>query len=314
MLTIREPILAKIEATYNTDPTPTASADAILVESPSWSHEGARMHERPASRPSLGKLKQTYGGSLKKVSFSAEVKGSGAAYSATVRPEIDVLLRACGMGATIVTTASAETATYAPASTGHESITIYYYTDGIRHIITGARGNVDFTTDAGGRILGAFTFTGHWSVVTDTAMITPTYDTASPPNFIGASFVVGGYAAIIAKLAFGLNNAIATPPSANASDGFAEIRITGRDVMGSFDPENVLVATNPFIAQWTANATRALSTGVIGTVQYNRFTVSFPATYYKEISPGDRDGIRTLEVGFGCAESATDDEISIAFT
>lgn len=313
MLTIREIILAKIETVYNTDPTPSASVDAILVESPSWSHEGARMHERPASRPSLGKLKQIYGGSLKTVSFSAEIKGSGAAYSASVRPEVDVLLRACGMGVVIVTTVSAETATYAPASTGHESITLYYYADGTRHIITGARGTVSFNAEAGGRVMGSFTFTGHWLTVTDTALATPTYDTVSPPIFIGASFAVGAYAAIISKLAFDLSNTVATPPSANAADGFGEVRITSRDVMGSFDPENVTVAINPFIANWTANATRALTTGVIGTAQYNRMTVSFPATYYKEIAPGDRDGIRTLEVGFGCAESTTDDEISILF-
>lgn len=314
MLVRREVILAKVETTYNTDPTPTAADNAILVEEPSWSHEGARMVDRPAVRQTMGMLQQVYGGSLKQVTFTVELKGPGSAYSATVRPEIDALLRACGFAATIDTSVGTETATYDPASTSHESVTIWYYQDGTLHKITGARGNVSFTLEAGNIVKANFTLTGHSVAPTDVALASPTYGSTVPPVFIGASFAAQSYAAVINALNFDMSNQVIMPPDANASDGYGEIQITGRDVNGSFDPEHVLVATHDFIGKWRSGATGTLTTGTIGSTQYNRFAINFAEIYYRGISPGDRDGLRTLEVPFGAVEDSGDDEVSIVFS
>lgn len=314
MLTRRAIILGKIESTYNTDSSPVVSTDAALVEEPSWSHEGARMQERAAARPSAGKLPQVFGGTLKAVSFSMNLKGAGAAYSATVRPEADAFLRACGFSATVDTTASAETVTYVPVSTAYESITIYYYEDGILHTLTGCRGNVSFAMEAGGFVKASFSFTGHDATHTDVSFPSPTYDSVAPPVFMGMSFAVAAYSATIQTLDYDMGNVIATPASANAADGYADIEITGRDPGGSFDPERVLIATNDPIALWKAGTTLALATGLCGDTQYNRFSQSMPAIYYREISPGDRDGINTLGNGFGMSESTTDDEVTLLFT
>lgn len=311
MLINRAGILAKIETTYNTDPTPVAGTDAVLVQALSWSHEGARMNERPATRPGLGKLQHVFGGTLVALEFECELKGAGVAYSASVRPEIDVLLRACGFGATVVTTGGSESVTYNPVSTGHESITIYHFEDGKRRIVTGCRGNVEFTMETGGIGKAKFRFVGHEATPTDVALPTFTFDTTVPPAIKGGAFAIGGYSAIISALNFNPNNALAMPPNFSATDGFAEIRITGRDVSGSFDPEDVLVATKNFIADWKAGTTGALATGTIGGTQYNRYSVSMPVVYYREVAPGDRDGIRTLDLAFGAAESTGDDEISL---
>lgn len=313
MLKRREVILAKIESAYNTDPTPVAT-DAVMVEGLAWNNEGARMVERNASRPSLGAQKRLYGGSLRQVSFSCELKGPGAAYSSSVRPEVDVLLRVCALAPTIDTTVGAETATYKPASTGHESCTIYVFRDGKRFIMTGCRGNVEFTTETGNRAMAKFTITGHFTPETDTALITPTFDSTSPPTVKGGSFAIGGYAAVISALNFGVNNKIVTPPNLNASDGFGEIRIVGRDVAGSFDPEDVLVATKAFISEWMNGTNGILTTGVIGSSQYNRFRIDFPVAYYREVTPGERDEITTFEIAFGATESAGDDEVSLIFS
>lgn len=314
MLTKRDVILVEIESAYNTDPTPTAADNSVLVEEPGWSYEAARLIDRPAARPSLGMLQQIFGGALKTVSFGCEVKGPGAAYSATVRPEIDPLLRACGLAATVDATPGSETVTYAPASTGLESCTVYYYQDGTLHKLTGCRGNVAYSMEAGGKVMANFTMTGHYSAITDTALASPTYDTTEPPVFRGQSFTVGGYAAVIGSLSFDMANKLAMPPSANAADGFGEIRVTGRDVNGSFDPEHTLVATNSWLAAFDAGTNLALATGNIGATQYNRFSVSMPAIYYRSIGPGDRDGIRSLDVTFAAAESTTDDEVTIVFS
>jgi len=309
MLTNREVILAKIESVYNTDPTPTGASDAVLVESTSWSHEGARMIDRPLIKSTLGRPKQLFGGTLKQITFTCEMKGSGAAGTA---PEIGPLLRACGLGETIVASTSV---TYAPVSTGFESVTIYYYQDGILHKLTGCRGNVTFDLTAGGVAKATFTMTGHEASPTDTTIATPTYDSTVPVPLLGlSSLAVQSYSAIIQQLAIDLANEISTPESMAATDGYGEIRITDRDVKGTLNPEMTLVATHDWVGKWKTAATGSLTTGAIGATGGNIITVSMPAVAYRELSPGDRSKVRTMEVGFGAAYSSGDDEISIAYT
>ena len=307
MLVNREVILAGVESTYNTAVTLTGS-NAILVEGPSWSHEGARMVERNNVKASLAKDQSVFAGTLKQVTFECELKGSGAAGTA---PEIGPLLRACGLDETIVASTSV---TYAPVSTGHESITLNYYSDGIRHVLTGCRGTVSFALEAGSFGKASFTFTGHEATPTDVSLVTPTYDSTVPPPLINVPFSIGGYLAVITNLAVDLTNGIATPASISAADGFGEILITSRDVAGSFNPEQVLVATKNYISEWKAGTTAALTTGVVGSSAGNRYTLSGPACYYRDIGAGDIDGKRAFEITCGFAESSGDDEISLAFT
>ena len=304
----REVILAKIESTYNVDSVPVAGTDGVLVENPAWSHEGANLIERNGVKATLGKTKSIFGSTLKSVTFDVEVKGSGAAGTA---PEIGPLLRACGMDETIVASTSV---TYAPISAAFESITIYYYADGIRHIITGARGNVSFTLEAGQAAKASFTFTGHDGGVSDSAMVSPTYDTTVPAPLVNVPFTIGGYSAAISSLSFDMGNTVAFPQDIRSSDGYGEVIINARDVNGSFNPEQVLLATNDFIGGWKSGADLALSTGVIGGAAGNRFAVSMPAVTYRDVAPGDREGLRTFEIGYGAGESSGDDEVSIAFT
>jgi len=313
MLVNREVILSKIEPVYNVDSSPGA-ADAILVENLGWSYAGARMIERKPVRQSIAALKQVHAGTLIELTYEIELKGAGVAYSASVRPECDSSLRVCGFGATIDVTASAEKATYAPVSTGHESATKYFYADGHLIPVTGCRGNVSLNLETGNTGKASVTVTGHVGTVTDTALITPSYDSSVPPAMIGAGFSVGGYAAVINALQFDMSNTVATPPDINADDGYGEIIITARDCNGSFDPEAVLIATHDFHGGWRNGTDMVLTTGVIGATQYNRFKVDMPAIHYRSIGPGDRDGKRTYDMGFGAAESTTDDEVSIEFS
>ncbi len=309
MLVRRELVLLKIEGTYNTDPVPTAASDALLVANPSWSHEGARMLDRNVVRSTLDTAQKIYAGSLMAVSFDVELKGSGTAGTA---PEMGAALRACGLDETIIASTSV---TYAPVSEDLESCTIYYYQDGKRYVLTGCRGNVSFNLAAGEYGVASFSFTGHIGTATDTALPTGTFDATLPQALIGLTALsVGGYSAEIASMSFDLTNEIITPASISATDGYGEIRIGGRDVNGSLDPADVLIAANDFVADWKANTTGALDTGVHGSVAGNRYQVQMPAIAYRDISPGDRDGVRTLDIGFGAGITSGDDEFSLAFT
>jgi hypothetical protein len=308
MLVNREVILAKIEGTYGVDAVPVEGIDAMLVENISWSQEGLRMNERPAVRASIGMLKQVFGGRLMTITFDVEMKGNVAAGTA---PEHGPLLRACGLDETLVALTSA---IYAPVSTGHESITIYYFQDGIRYNILGCRGNVSWAMEAGALGKMSFTFTGHLVEPTDVALATPVLIATVPVAILSGAFAIGGFSAIVSSLSFDLGNTLAMPPDINASDGFAEVQITGRDVNGSYDPESELQATENPHADLIAGTELALTIGPIGTVGGNIINVDFPAVAYRDLSPGDRDGIRTYEIPFGAAEATTDDEISIAYT
>ncbi len=308
MLVNREVILAKVESTYNTDASPVAGTDAVLAENLAWSHEGARLIERLGVKATLGKTQSIYGGTLKAVSFDVELKGSGAAGTA---PEIGPLLRGCGFGETIVASTSV---TYEPVSTGFESLTIYYYSDGLLHKITGARGNVSFNLETGAVGKATFNFVGHDAGVTDTAMVSPSYDSVVPPPVLSVPFTIGAYSAVINALSIDMGNAVTTPPDMSAADGFGETIITTRDANGSFDPEQVLLATKNYISEWKASTTQAMATGVIGSTAGNRYAFSLPAVYHREVAPGDREGLRIYEIGYGAAEDSGDDEVSLAFT
>lgn len=308
MLVNREVILAGIESSYNSDPTLIPGTHSILVEEPSWANEGLRMVERAPVRANIGMLQHIYAGRLETLTFNVEVKGSGSAGTA---PELGPLLRMCGMGETVVPSTSVA---YSPASTGHESGYIYYYQDGTLRKLGGCRGNVSGALETGDVGKLSFTITGHPVAPTDTSIVTPSYDSTVPQALVGVPFDIGGYSAVINALNFDLANTVAFPPDISAANGYGEIRITRRDVNGSFDPENVLVATNDYMGDFIAGNTMALDTGVIGGTAGNRWRVQMPVVYYRDVSPADREGVRTLDIPFGATESSGDDEITITFT
>lgn len=309
MLVNREVILAKIEGTYGVDSVPVEGTDAMLVENVSWSNEGLRMNERPAVRANIGMLQQVYGGRLMTVTFDVEIKGGDGAVD--VPPEFGPLLRACGFGETIN---AAVDVTYEPVSTGHESVTIYYFQDGIRYNIVGCRGNVSFNLETGALGKMTFTLTGHIDGVTDVALASPTYLTNVPAPLIGVPFTIGGFSAIINALTWDMSNTLAMPPDISASDGFAEVQLTQRDPNGSYDPESELLATEDPLTDLEDGTILALTTGVIGTSPGNAYQIDMPGVSYRDVSPGDRDGVRTYDVPFGMAESTGDDEVTIVFT
>jgi hypothetical protein len=308
MLTRREVILAKVEQTYGVDAVPTAATDAVLVENPAWSHEGARMVDRSPAVGRLAHRQALFGGTLKQITFEAEIKGSGTAGTA---PELGVLLRGCGFSQTV---SAGVSVTYKPASTNHESLTIYYYSDGLLYKITGARGTVTGNLEAGQTGKLSFTFTGKTSAPTDVALVSPTLAATVPPRLVSVPFTIDSYAAVISSLEFDAGITVSMPPSIAAADGYAQLRITERNLTGSFDPEAILVATQDFIGKWRSGALMALDTGVIGGTAGNRYQVQMPAVYYNDVGQGERDGIRTFEMSFAGTESAGDDEISLIFT
>jgi len=310
MLDRRAVALFKDESTYNTDSAPVAGTDAIMSEDLKWAFVNARMVQRKPIRASLAMMKPIYAGTLISVSGKTEIKGSG---SAGVAPEIAPLLRASGWAETIVGGVSV---TYKPTSVqaSIKSSTIYFYDDGLLLKMTGARGKTNLDLAVGSVGYLNWEFTGHFVSITDVALPAATYDSTAPVPLINVPFAADAYSAIIAKLAFDLGVEIATSESIAATDGYGEVTIVGRNVTGSFDPARVLKATYDFIGKWQGGNVVTLDTGVIGGTAGNKYQITMPAITHTDVGRGARNNVGTYEMKFAAAESAGDDEVSVAFT
>lgn len=308
----REIILAAIEATYNTDATPTAAANAVLVQNLSWQKAGLKLAKRPAVRLSIGTLQDIYAGSLHEISFECEIKGSGTAGTA---PEIDALLQSCALSATVVALTSV---TYAPISTpaSQKSCTIYYYEDGSVYKVTGCRGTASFTLKAGNVGLIKFTMTGHFESMTDAALPTPTYQSTVPPACLNVPITLGAYSPVLDNFTLDLKNKVDQIEAVTAADGYGPILVTERAVSGSMDPEADTVAAFPAHADLLAGTTLAVSGINLGTVAGNKATISMPSCYIMNVKPAAKNGIRTYTLDYAALESGGvfDNEFSLAFT
>jgi len=301
-------LLAKVESTYGTDPTPSGSSDAIEVQNLSISLP-SRPIDRPILSNTMSKPVILHGGHYTELSFDCEIKGGGAA---GVAADWGVLLNACGYLGVIVSSTSD---TYKPVSTSQKSVTFYVYRDGLLHEINGARGDVQLVFQAGSPGMFKFTFRGLATTsLIDASIASPTVDSTTAAIVKAATFTVGGsYAAVIANLTMGLNNTFDMLDSVNATHGYGSCEITDRNPGGSFDPEQVLVSVNDFYSFWEDATSKALSI-VIGSGAGEVCTITAPGMVARELNEGDRSGQMTFEIPFSLAENTGDDEISIAIT
>ena len=303
-------ILAKIEGAYGVDPTPAAATDAILCSAPSIEILGAS-RERNVVLPYYGKLPPIAVGEGIKISFEAEIRGSGVA---TTPPRIGPLLRACNLTQTI----GGSYVDYDPnSSESGESVAIYFHRDAIRHKLLGGVGSckIGFKASEIGKI--SFEVTGLYAGghAADIAFPTPTFgDSATPPIFKSASFAIQSYAALISALNLDLGNAIAKRIEANVDPSVYRYFIGGRAVKGDCDPEAVALATfNPWTL-WNAGTAGTL-TATVGSSAGNRCIVSSPSLVLDTPKYGAREGILAHTLGFSCHPTLTagDNEIKIRF-
>lgn len=113
LLNRKRTILAKIEGTYGTDPTPTGSANAILVRNLNITPMETDQASRDLIRAYLGNYENLPAAIHAMVEFEVEIAGKGTAGQA---PNYGPLLRACGFAETLVASAESGTAQSGSAS------------------------------------------------------------------------------------------------------------------------------------------------------------------------------------------------------
>jgi hypothetical protein len=309
LLTRKRLILAKAEATYGTDPTPTGSANAILVRNLEITPLQSDIVQRELIRPYLGNYEQLLAQTRVQVTFEVELAGSGAAGTA---PAYGPVLKACGLSETVVATTSV---TYAPVSTSFSSVTIYFYQDGIRHIVTGARGTFTLNGQVGAIPTIAFTMTGIYNAPTDTALATPTYANQATPlifkNGNTTSFSAFSYSGALQSIDLNVGNEIVYR---ELIGGTKEVLITDRKPAGTMSIEAVLLATKNYFTVSTGSTTGSISFQH-GTTAGNIATLTMAQADLADASYAELNGIAMMNLPYVATPTAAgNDELSLAYT
>ena len=314
MLTRRRVIAAKVEAVEGTKEVITVAEAGILAIDPKFDIDFKSYERNNIKKNTLSNLVPLMGQRSAKVSFKAELKGAGIAYSAIIKPALGVYLRACGFREVMVVTAGTESATYKPASTGIPTLTITVYEDGLIKTARGCRGSVKISGKVGEPVFAEFSFDGVFDSVIDGAMISPTFESSVPPILMGTVLSLDAITTLVAE-SFGIDmgNSLQLRGSMSAADGYLSCLLTDRKPTFSIDPEMTTVAVYDFIGKWKAATVAALTIGPVGTVDYNRFTLSAPKCVYTKVGNGDRSGIMTADIAGNLAMNTGDDEFVLAF-
>ncbi len=280
-------LLAKVESTYGTDPTPTAADNGVRIVGPLWPElrvrrEFENLREDVVSGTLIPVKPGNAKGRVVEFDVTWEFKGKGSAYALSTDLEADPLFRACGFSVAVVTTGGSESITYTPADTAHESCTIYGFTGGNRYIIRGCRGNLIWTVNAGQNAMLTFRMIG-MLIADPTAVALPaiTYDASNVPAAVGMGFdlqVGGSYNPDLRTCEFDLGNRLEIIEDGNGTDGLQGIEIPERnpqftceirqDALATYDPEALRTALTSHLVDYT-----------LGSAQYNRLKLNVDESY-----------------------------------
>ena len=314
VLTRKRQIAAKIEVTEGTEETLAAADGGLLIIDPKWEPDVTQF-ERSVVSDTFSPFRMLPGQQKGEISFSTEVKGSG---SAGVAPALGKYLRACGFKETVV---GATSVTYAPLTDAVPSITIALYTgddaaSGLKKTLRGARGAVKFSVKAGEPMMAEFVFAGVQVVPTDNApLVAVNYEDTEPPVMLSAAFAIQGLSAKILQLAIDMGNVVSLRDDVSTAEGFFSAMLTGRRPVGSFDPEETLVATHDWYTI-LKNGTEGAMNYVMGATAGNIVTVNAPKAQYTKISEGERNGLATyaVDLAFNRSADVGNDELTIVLT
>jgi hypothetical protein len=305
-------ILAKEEGTYGTDSSPTGADDAIQVSALEISPAESEVLSRDLIRSYLGNSPQLIANTRVTVTFTVEYSGSGTAGTA---PQYGPLLKACGMSETVVASTSV---TYAPVSTSFDSVTMYIDNDGIRHIVTGARGTFTISLNANQIPVYNFTMTGQYNAPTDTASPTLTFQNQADPEIFNDTNTTAFTLYSATNLALqsaeiDLGNEVVYRELVNSTK---EVLITNRAATANFVIETPTLATKDFFALAVAGTSGNLSI-VHGSTAGNIITLASPTSGLSLGNPtySEDQGIVMLNLPTTMVPSDSgNDEITLTLT
>ena len=310
LLSRKRLLLAKLETTVGTDPTPTVGSDAIEVRNIDVTPLEVDTVSRELIRPFLGQAEQLLSQQRVSINFEVELAGSGSAGTA---PAYGPLLQACRCTETVVSSTSV---TYAPNSDATpKSVTIYFNNDGVLHKITGSRGTFSLSAEVGAVPFISFQMTGVYNAPSDVAISSPTYaDQADPlvfKNGNSSSFQVFSYSGAVQSVSFDINNTVVYRELVG---GTKSIEVTDRAPAGECVIEATTIATKDFFTAATETSTGNL-TFQHGSTAGNIVTFTAAQIDLGGPSYSDQDGIQMLTLPYiATPTSAGNNEFSLVMT
>jgi hypothetical protein len=260
----------------------------------------------------LGNSPQLIANTRVVVTFEIEYSGSGTAGTA---PRYGRLLKACGFSETIVASTSV---TYAPVSASFSSVTMYFSLDGVRHIVTGARGTFTINLNANQIPVLSFTMTGQYNAPTDTADPAVTFGAQASPQIFNdtntTAFTLFASSAIpLQSCTLDVGNEVVYRELVNSSK---EVSIVNRTGSGTLVTEMVTLATKDFFANAVAGTTGAFSI-VHGTNAGNIITLATAAGGVSLGGPtySEDTGVVMLNLPYTLVPTSSgNDEFTLAYT
>jgi hypothetical protein len=192
---------------------------------------------------------------------------------------------------------------------------LYFYQDGIRHVVTGARGTFTLNGAVGAIPTIAFTMTGVFNAPTDTALAAPTYQNQATPlifkNGNTTSFSAFSYSGALQSIDLNFSNEIIYRELVG---GTKEVIITDRKPSGTLQIEAVLLATKNYFTVSTGSTTGSI-TVQHGTTAGNIATLTMAQSDLADASYADMNGIQMLNLPYVATPTAAgNDELSLVFT
>ena len=309
-------VLAKIETTYGTDSTPVGGTDAVLLADMAITPLEANNVDRKLVRPFMGASEQLVGTASVKATITVELAGSGTAGTA---PAWGRLLRACGMAEANLTTPARNE--YTPVTTGQQSVSIYYYDDGVLHRMFGCMGNPRFSFKVGERPKLTVDFIGLDGGVSAAANPSATLTAWRTPPVVmrstsvdvtfGAAYsagaLSGGTVHVSSGLEIDLGNKVNFTPLVSQE----RVDITDREATGSVAFDLTPAQEVALMTSLKANTTQSLGFRV-GTAAGNSVIVHAPAVQLINPKKQELNGYRMVAFDLRLVPVSGNDELRLA--
>lgn len=285
-------LAAKIESTYGTDSAPTAADNVILVQNIDVQPIEMETEDYSPVMPDFGMDEKIVGAYWARLSFDVLLSGGGNAPLGTP-PNHGVLSRGCGVAQAVAPGASV---THSLISVGQESLTLYYWADGVLFKLKGARGERRERWASRKAPVASYTFTGLHVPMVDATMPTPTLPAVPRPvatNKSNTQVLVDGYAVVLSSFEIGLGNDV----QYFNRTGRENVEIVDRSPAGRVVFELPLAAQKDFLGAtgFCTTAAAAPMSIVHGNQPGNILTRSIPKVQFLKPKFTNEQGVMMLD-------------------
>lgn len=320
------PVMAKVETTYGTDPTPAAGTDDVLTyDSPVPGGITSNRMEMRQHSSSFTRQTDFITSRFSTMRFKTMAQGSGTRGTATVNgfAGLGALMQACGVTQT-VTAGTTGSVTWAPSTVGNlKSATVYANHHGYIHKMTGGLGNVVMSASSRSGIEMDFNLTGIYNApaAVSTTFNSWTGGTKRAVPFLGLSTPLtinngASYTANVFKsFRFDLGAQTEIIENCNDSTGVESIVMIDRN-----PTLQVVIAMDTYASAavtydewWTdlfssGPTTHAVSWKLGTTGSGNAFLFSFPTCQVVNVTPQANGGHREIVVDYKVQHTTAETE------